>query len=300
MNKGILNGIATYVLWGLFPIYWKRLEQVPALQIIGHRISWSFILLILVILLTKQGREFRAAALTRKTIGIYSVAAVLLSINWLVYVWGVNAGFIVETSLGYFINPLFSVLLGVLFLRERLRPAQWIPVTLATAGVIYLTVTYGRPPWIALSLAFTFGLYGLVKKLAPLGSLYGLTLETGIVFPIALIYLSFTGFTGTGSFLQEGMQTDLLLVGTGIVTSVPLLLFASAARQIPLTMIGILQYIAPTMQFLIGVFLYHEPFDQTRLIGFSLVWLALIIFWLENYIASRRVPVQPIPEMGEG
>jgi chloramphenicol-sensitive protein RarD len=269
-------------------------------QIIGHRISWSFILLIVVILLTKQWREFRAAALTRKTIGIYSVAAVLLSINWLVYVWGVNAGFIVETSLGYFINPLFSVLLGVVFLRERLRPAQWIPVALATAGVIYLTVTYGRPPWIALSLAFTFGLYGLVKKLAPLGSLYGLTLETGIVFPIALIYLAFTGFTGTGSFLQEGLQTDLLLVGTGIVTSVPLLLFASAARQIPLTMIGILQYIAPTMQFLIGVFLYHEPFDQTRLIGFSLVWLALIIFWLENYIANRRVPVQPIPEMGEG
>jgi chloramphenicol-sensitive protein RarD len=300
MNKGILYGITTYVLWGLFPIYWKWLHQVPALQIIGHRISWSFILLILVILVSRQWQSFRAAALTPKTIGIYAIAAVLLSVNWLVYVWGVNAGFIVETSLGYFINPLFSVLLGVVFLRERLRLAQWIPIALATAGVIYLTVTYGRPPWIALCLAFTFGLYGLVKKLAPLGSLYGLTLETGIVFPLALIYLTFVEFTGTGSFLHDGALTNILLIGTGIITSVPLLLFASAARQIPLTMIGILQYIAPTMQFLIGVFLYHEIFDQTRMVGFGLVWLALIIFWLENYLANRRVPVQPIPEMGEG
>ena len=196
MNKGVLNGIAAYALWGLFPIYWKWLHQVSALQIIGHRISWSFILLIVVILLTRQWSEFRAAALSPKTIGIYSVAAVLLSINWLVYVWGVNAGFIVETSLGYFINPLFSVLLGVVFLHERLRPAQWIPVALAAAGVIYLTVTYGRLPWIALSLAFSFGLYGLVKKMAPLGSLYGLTLETAIVFPIALLYLAFVEFRG--------------------------------------------------------------------------------------------------------
>jgi chloramphenicol-sensitive protein RarD len=300
MNKGILNGIITYILWGFFPIYWKWLHDVPALQIIGHRISWSFILLIVLILATRQWREFRTAALTPKTIGIYSAAAILLSINWLIYVWGVNADFIVETSLGYFINPLFSVLLGVVFLRERLRVAQWIPVALAAAGVIYLTATYGRLPWIALSLAFSFGLYGLVKKMAPLGSLYGLTLETGIIFPIALLYLAFAGFKGTGSFLREGALTNVLLIGTGVVTSVPLLLFASAARQIPLTMIGILQYIAPTLQFLIGVFLYHEPFDQTRLIGFSLVWLALIIFWLENYFANRRVPVQPIPEMGEG
>jgi chloramphenicol-sensitive protein RarD len=300
MNKGILNGIGAYALWGLFPIYWKYLHQVPALQIIGHRIGWSFLLLIAVILLTRQWQSFRSAALAPKTIVIYSIAAVLLSLNWLVYVWGVNAGYIVESSLGYFINPLFSMLLGVVFLGERLRPAQWIPVALAAAGVIYLTVTYGRPPWIALSLAFTFGLYGLVKKIAPLGSLYGLTLETALVFPIALIYLAFVEFTGTGEFLHQGALTDILLIGTGIITSVPLLMFASAARQIPLTMIGVLQYIAPTLQFLIGVFLYQETFDRERFIGFSLVWLALIIFWLENYFANRRVAVQPIPELGEG
>lgn len=299
MNKGILNGLGAYALWGFFPIYWKFLQNVPALQVIGHRIGWSFLFLLLILLVTRQWNSFRASALTPKILAIYSVAAVLLSVNWLVYVWGVNAGFIVETSLGYFINPLISVLLGVIFLRERLRAVQWVPITLAAAGVIYLTVTYGRLPWIALSLAFSFGIYGLVKKLAPLGSLYGLTLETALVFPIALIYLAVVNFMGTGAFLHEGPATDLLLIGTGIVTSIPLLMFASAARQIPLTMIGILQYIAPTIQFLIGVFLYHEPFDRSRMIGFSLVWIALIIFWVENYLANR-VPVTPIPEMGEG
>jgi len=299
MNKGIMNGLGAYILWGFFPIYWKLLHDVPALQVIGHRIGWSFIFLVAVILLTRQWNDFRSAIRKPRTIGIYAIAGVLLSINWLVYVWGVNAGFIVETSLGYFINPLFSVLLGVIFLRERLRSAQWVPIAFAAAGVIYLTMTYGRLPWIALSLAISFGLYGLVKKLAPLGSLYGLTLETAIVFPAALAYLAFVGFAGTGAFLREDPLTNLLLIGTGVVTSVPLLMFASAARQISLTMVGVLQYIAPTLQFLIGVFIYHEAFDHSRLIGFSLVWLALIIFWAETYLANR-VPVRTIPEMGEG
>ena len=298
-RKGILYGIAAYALWGFFPIYWKFLHQVPALQVIGHRISWSFVLLIAVILLSGQWQAFRSAALTSKTLAIYSIAAVLLTINWLVYVWAVNAGFIVETSLGYFINPLISVLLGVIFLRERLRPAQWVPVVLAAAGVLYLTLVYGRLPWIALSLAFSFGFYGFVKKLAPLGSLYGLTLETGIAFPLALIYLAFVQFAGTGAFRHDGAWIDILLIGAGAVTTIPLLMFASAARQIPLTVVGLLQYIAPTLQFLIGVFIYKEPFDQSHLIGFGIVWVALVIFWVENYLANR-VPVQPIPEMGEG
>lgn len=299
MNKGILNGIAAYALWGFFPIYWKLLHPVPALQVIGHRIGWSFILLLAFILITRQWQQFRAAALTSKTVGIYSIAAVLLSVNWLIYVWGVNSGFIVETSLGYFINPLLSVLLGVIFLRERLRPAQWVPIAIATAGVIYLTATYGRLPWIALSLAFSFGFYGFVKKLAPLGSLYGLTLETAIVFPIALIYLLAVELNGTGFFFHESLLTNILLIGAGLVTTVPLLMFASAARQIPLSVIGLLQYIAPTIQFLIGIFVYKEPFDQAHLIGFGIVWIALVIFWVENYLA-RRMPVEPIPEMGEG
>jgi len=299
MNKGILSGIAAYVLWGFFPIYWKFLHQVPALQVIGHRIGWSFILLMVYILLTKQWKEFRSAAFTLRTVGIYSIAAILLSFNWLIYVWGVNAGFIVETSLGYFINPLLSVLLGVVFLRERLRSMQWIPVTLAAVGVIYLTFVYGRLPWIALSLAFTFGFYGFVKKLSPLGSLYGLTLETGIVFPVALIYLTFVGIKGSGAFLHDGALVDMFLIGAGLVTTIPLLLFASAAKQIPLTIVGLLQYIAPTLQFLIGVFIYKESFDIAHFIGFGIVWLALIIFAIESYLANRA-PAQPIPELGEG
>ena len=299
MNKGILYGLGAYALWGLFPIYWKFLHDVPALQVIGHRIGWSFLLLLLVILVSGQWSEFRTAALQRKVIGLYSIAAVLLTINWLVYVWGVNAGFIVETSLGYFINPLLSVLLGVIFLRERLRPAQWIPVSIAAIGVLYLTVIYGRLPWIALTLAFSFGFYGLVKKLAPLGSLHGLTLESGMVFPAALIYLWIVQVNGSGAFLHQTRLTDGLLIAAGAVTTIPLLMFATAARRIPLTVVGLLQYIAPTLQFLIGVLIYKEPFDRAHFIGFAIVWLALIIFGVENYV-SRRVPVEPIPELGEG
>ncbi len=269
MNKGIWYGIGAYALWGFFPIYWKFLHQVSALQVIGHRIGWSFILLAIYVLVTKQWQDFRSVAFKAKTIGIYSIAAVLLSFNWLIYVWGVNSGFIVETSLGYFINPLLSVLLGVVFLRERLRPRQWIPVGLATVGVIYLTFVYGRLPWIALSLAFSFGFYGFVKKLSPLGSLYGLTLETGIVFPIALIYLVIVNFNGSGAFLHTGTLADVFLIGAGLVTTIPLLMFASAAKQIPLTIVGLLQYIAPTLQFLIGVFIYKEPFDVAH---FILYW----------------------------
>jgi chloramphenicol-sensitive protein RarD len=298
MNRGILAGIGAYALWGVLPIYWKFLHEVPAPQVIGHRIVWSFILLALYVFISGQWQEFRSAAFRGRTIAIYSIAAVLLSLNWLVYVWGVNAGFIVETSLGYFINPLFSVLLGVIFLRERLRPLQWIPVALAAVGVIYLTIAYGRLPWIALSLVFTFGLYGFVKKLAPLGSLYGLTLETGVLFPLALLYLAFAGLNGTGAFWQAGTVIDILLVSTGLVTTIPLLMFASAAKQIPLTVVGLLQYIAPTIQFLIGVLIYKEPFDTSHLIGFGFVWVALILFAIENYIAHRAA-VEPLPEMGE-
>lgn len=296
MNKGILYGIGAYVIWGFFPIYWKFLHDVPALQVIGHRIAWSFVLLLAYVALSGQWKAFRASAMNWRTIGIYSISAVLLSFNWLIYVWGVNAGFIVETSLGYFINPLLSVLLGVIFLRERLRPMQWVPVGIAAIGVAYLTFVYGRLPWIALSLAFTFGFYGFVKKLSPLGSLYGLTLETGIVFPVAVIYLAVVGFNGSGAFLQNGTSIDLFLIGAGVVTTIPLLMFASATKQIPLTIVGLLQYIAPTIQFLIGVFIYKEPFDQAHFIGFAIVWLALIIFAIESYMANR-VAVKPVPQV---
>jgi chloramphenicol-sensitive protein RarD len=300
MNKGILYGIGAYALWGLFPIYWKLLQRVPAPQLLGHRIGWSFLFLIGIILGTRQGAAFRTAALTPRTLRIYFIAAILIGVNWLTYVWAVNAGYIVETSLGYFINPLLSVLMGVFFLHERLRPLQWIPILLAAAGVGYLTLVYGRLPWIALLLAFSFGIYGLVKKVAPLGSLYGLTLETGILFLPALIFLVYSETGGSGAFMHTGAGTDLLLIGAGVVTTVPLLLFASAARSIPLSMLGILQYIAPTIQFLLGVLVYKEAFNHFQLIGFGVVWLALVIFWVESYHASRLVLPAPIAELGEG
>jgi chloramphenicol-sensitive protein RarD len=297
-KRGILYGVASYALWGFFPIYWKLLHDVSALQLLGHRVGWSFLLLLCVILVRGQWDEFRSA-LNGRTMSIYLAASLLIGVNWLIYVWAVNADFIIETSLGYFINPLLSMLLGVIFLRERLRLAQWIPVAVATIGVACLTYAYGRPPWIALALALTFGFYGLVKKLAPLGSLHGLTLETGILFPPAILYLGYLQIDGSAAFLHLGTDLDLLMIGGGIVTAIPLLLFASAARLIPLTTIGILQYLAPSIQFLIGVMVYDEPFDQPRLIGFSIVWLALIIFWVENYFASRT-PLHPLPELGKG
>jgi chloramphenicol-sensitive protein RarD len=286
MNKGIWYAMGAYVLWGLFPIYWKWLHDVPALQLISHRIVWSFILLMIVIIATRQWTKLRST-LTWRVLGIYLIAGLLLSVNWLIYVWGVNTEHVVETSLGYFINPLLSVLLGMIFLKERLRPLQWLPVGLAALGVIYLTWTYGSLPWIALSLAFSFGFYGLVKKTSPLGSLFGLTLETGLVFLPALGYLVYVQIVGQGAFGHSGVVPDLLMVGTGIVTAIPLLMFASAARRIPLTMVGIMQYIAPTMQFLLGVLIYKEPFTTTRLIGFSLVWIALVVFWVEGFFARK-------------
>ena len=286
METGIWYALGAYVLWGLFPIYWKWLHHVSPLQVIGHRIGWSFILLIIVILATKQWTKFRST-LNRRVLGVYLIAGLLLSFNWLIYVWGVNTEHVVETSLGYFINPLFSVLLGMIFLKERLRPLQWLPIGLAAAGVIYLTWTYGSLPWIALGLTFTFGFYGLVKKLSPLGSLYGLTLETGLVFLPALGYLIFVEAAGDGAFGHTGVVSNVLMVGAGAVTTIPLLMFASAAKRIPLTMVGIMQYIAPTLQFLLGVLIYKEPFTTTSLIGFSLVWIALIVFWVEGALAQR-------------
>ncbi|KAF0107391.1 MAG: chloramphenicol-sensitive protein RarD [Anaerolineaceae bacterium] len=287
MKKGIWYAVGAYVFWGLFPIYWKMLAGIPALQLLGHRIVWSFLLLTGVLLLLRQGMEFRRA-LSWRTLLIFFIAAILIGVNWLTYVWAIGAGFIVETSLGYFINPLLSVLMGVIFLRERLRPLQWIPVGMAAAGVLYLTFAYGALPWIALTLAFTFGLYGLVKKTAPLGSFHGLTLETGILFLPALGFLLYSEFSGSAAFLHSAPPTDLMLFGAGAVTVIPLLLFASAARRIPLTTMGVLQYINPTMQFLLGVLVYREPFNQHRLIGFAVVWAALILYGVEGLVARRR------------
>lgn len=290
MNKGMLYAIAAYGLWGLFPLYWKMLQHVPALEILSHRMTWSLGFVLLLLLLRRRWHWLKTAVHTPRTILLFVASAMLLSVNWFVYIWGVNAGFIVETSLGYFINPLVSVLMGVMFLGERLRRWQWLAIGLAAAGVMYLTIRYGTLPWISLTLATSFALYGLIRKTAPLGSLEGLSLETALMFFPALGYLVYLEVTGTAAFGHVDGITTVLLSLAGVATAVPLLLFAAGARRIKLATIGILQYIAPTLQFLIGVLIYHEPFTMDRLVGFSLIWLALVIYSGENIWFNRRQP----------
>lgn len=298
-RNGILYAIAAYIIWGIGPIYWNQLETIPALQLIGHRIVWSFLFLLLFLAITRQLRSF-GSSLGPKTIAIYLIAAVLISANWYTYVWAVTHGFVVEASLGYFINPLLSVFLGMAIFGEKLRPLQWVCVGLALIGVLYLTLTYGSLPWIALILATSFGLYGVIKKKAPLGSLFGLTLETGLLFLFALVYLVACQVIGVGAFMHSTTLQNWLMVGAGFQTIVPLLLFGAAAPRVPLSTIGLLQYINPTLQFLLGVLAYHEPFTHDRLIGFGLVWISLVLFWIESIRVHRIAGGTPLPELGEG
>ncbi len=288
MKSGVVSAALAYILWGFFPIYFKFIHDVPAIQIVGHRIVWSFVFLSLLVLLRKEWKQLQGKIQGPRFLSIFFVSSLLLATNWLVYVYGVNAGFIIETSLGYFISPLASVLFGVVFLRERLRAFQWIPVVLAVAGVLYLTFLYGRLPWIALLLALSFSLYGLVKKTAPISSFHGLVLETGMLFIPSMIFLLIINNQGIGSFGQADLQTTVLLILTGPITAIPLLLFGSAARRIDLTLLGLLQYISPTIQFLIGVIIFKESFSTSTLIGFIFIWLALIFLWLESFIGHRK------------
>ncbi len=288
MNIGIILGIITYLLWGIFPIYWKALKHVPADQILAHRIIWSLVIMLLVTIIRKQGKIFWRKVTNLKVIGIFLLASALIATNWMIYIWAVNSGYIIESSLGYFINPLVNVLLGVFFLKETMRPWQWVPIGLAAVGVIYLTVSYGSLPWISLALAFSFGFYGLVKKTTTLLPTESLTMETGIMFIPALIWVWIANHNQTGVFLHTDLRTNLLLVGAGIATVVPLLTFAAALKHIPLSLIGILQYIAPTLQFLIGVLVYDEPFTSSQLVGFSIIWAALILFSSESWYHSRK------------
>jgi chloramphenicol-sensitive protein RarD len=288
MNKGVMSGVAAYLIWGFLPIYLKALQGVPDLQIMLHRVVWAFVFVLLLVLLRRRLSVIIESIRNPRVILTYTLTAILLSVNWLIYIYGINSGQVIETSLGYFINPLFSVALGVIFLRERLRPMQWLPVGLATLGVLYLTMQYGTLPWIALALAFSFGMYGLIKKIAPLGAMDSLFVETGIIFMPAMLLLLFSENQGAGAFGHQGWQISILLAFSGLVTALPLLLFGRAARSIPLSLLGILQYIAPTVQFLLGIFLFQEAFSATRLVGFAIIWSALIIFSLEGFFNHRK------------
>jgi chloramphenicol-sensitive protein RarD len=297
--QGVWYGIAAYSLWGLLTLYWRLFPNVPAIQVLGHRIVWSFVELAAIIAASWRGSHAVLPLVTIRVVGLYALAAVLIGVNWFLYVYSVNNGFIVESSLGYFITPLVNVMMGVIVFRERLRTMQWIAVAFAFLGVVWLTVAYGALPWIGLALAASFGSYGLVKKKAPLPSLEGLTVETAVLLLPAALYLFTLNRNGSGAFLNAGLATDLLLVAGGIVTVVPLLLFATAVRRVPLSVVGILQYIAPTIQFLLGVYAFHEPFTRTQLSGFVLVWLGLVVFTLDS-VHPRRSPSFAVVDEGAG
>ena len=262
------------------------LAHVPALQVLAHRIVWSCVILVLLV----EWRRRRGTpwpALPPRVVGAYAVAAVLIGVNWFLYVWGVSAGLVLQTSLGYFITPLVSVVFGVFVFRERLRPLQWVAVGVAALGMVYLALSVDGIPWVSLGLAGSFASYGVVKKYASLSALEGLTLETVILWVPAAVFLCLVGWRGTGVFLQDARVTDVLLVAGGLVTIVPLLLFASSLRLVPLSTVGILQYIAPSIQFLLGVLVYHEPFGRAELVGFSAVWIALVGFTIDGLLAPR-------------
>ena len=285
------------MLWGFFPIYWKFLAGISSLQLTCHRIVWSCVMLLALIGRSSDWSTLWTAIRSVRVLGIYAAAALTIAVNWLVFVWAANGGQIVQTSLAYFISPLLSVVLGVLFFRERLRPLQWVSVALAATGVLYLTISVGEPPWIALFLASTFGAYGLMKKIAPLSAVQGLALETSILFLPAAAYLIWAEAVGRGALMHSGAVRDALMVAGGPVTTLPLLLFAAGVRRIPLSLVGMLQYVSPTMQILTAVFIYREPFTRVQLAGFGLVWAALAVFAVEGYI-TRRWPQLGITDVG--
>jgi chloramphenicol-sensitive protein RarD len=297
-RPGLAFGLGAYALWGLFPLYFPLLEPAGGLEIVAHRVLWSLLFMALLLTVARGWRKVRAVVVDRRAMLILAGAALLISGNWLVFVYGVNSGQVVETSLGYFINPLVSVLLGVVVLSERLRPMQWVAVGIAAVAVTVLTVDYGRPPWIALALAATFGLYGLMKKLVRVPAAPGLFLETTMVALPAALTIAVLHGQGLGTAGNAGTGHFLLLAGSGVATAIPLLLFAAATRRIPLSTVGLLQYLTPLMQLSIGVFVYGEPMPPVRLAGFAIVWVALAVFTadsLRSAHTSRRRSEPAVP-----
>ena len=288
LRRGQLYGASAYLLWGVFPLYFPLLKPALPTEVLAHRIVWSLVVMALLVAATRRWAQVRAVVADRGRLLRLSAAAVVLGVNWGTYIYGVTSGQVVETSLGYFINPIVTVLLGVLVLGERLRPVQWAALGLAFVAVLVLSVENGRPPWIALVLAFSFGAYGLLKKTARVGAVEGLGIETLVLLVAAAAFVAFLGIGGDGTFGTEGAGHAGLLALSGLVTAIPLLLFGAAASRVPLTTLGILQYLAPTLQFVLGVTLFDEDMPPAKLLGFVLVWLALALFTSDVVRHHRR------------
>lgn len=292
-RNGVYFAASAYLLWGLFPIYFKLVRAAPPAEILAHRIVWSVLFLVGVLMALRQWAWLSKAIRQPKVLGIFAASAVLLALNWLTYIWAVNNDRVVDSSLGYFITPLVSILLGQMFLHERLRTIQWVAVALAAAGVVWLTIDARQLPWIGIVLALTFGSYGLLRKIASLGALEGLALETFILFPFALGYGTFLVQTGESAFVGGETSLQLLLLASGPITAIPLLMFAAGARRIKLATLGFLQYIAPSLQFTVGTLLYGESMSPGRLAGFAIIWIALVVYSVESLVAHR--PQSPAP-----
>jgi chloramphenicol-sensitive protein RarD len=284
---GVFYAGMAFLIWGISPVYWKAMQQVPALEIVTHRVVWSFFFLIAVTLIQKRWLQFKAALQTPRTMLVLMLTTILVSSNWLLYIWAVNAGYMLQASLGYYINPLVNVLLGMVFLKERLRRPQALAVLLACGAVVFRTVSYGEPPWIALTLGFTFGLYGLIRKVAPVGSLVGLTVETLLLTAPGMAYLLYLEWRGTGALFHGSLALDALLIGTGVFTAVPLLFFNLGARRLNLSTVGLMQYIAPSGMFLLAVLVYGEPFTAVQGWTFVLIWTALAIYSIDSVRTYR-------------
>jgi chloramphenicol-sensitive protein RarD len=288
MRVGILYASTAYLIWGLLPLYLRALQSVPAHEILLHRVVWSWVFLVGLLACKRHWRWLAGAVRQPRVLLGFTASALLLSVNWFIYIWAVNAGRVVDASLGYFINPLFSVMLGYLVLKERLRTGQWLAVGLAALGVVWLTVQAGAPPWIGLSLAATFGAYGLLRKTAALDALEGLALETALLGPFAAVALVWLAQHGEAAFVHADTHQWLLLLAAGPVTAIPLLCFAAGARRIPLSLLGLLQYIGPSLQLALGVLLWHEPFRPAKFAGYALIWSALALYTLEGVWTRRR------------
>ncbi|MFF0481314.1 EamA family transporter RarD [Streptomyces sp. NPDC004435] len=287
-RSGLLYGVAAYAIWGLVPLYWPLLKPASAGEILAHRMVWSFAFVGLALLVLRRWGWVKELAAEPRKLGLLTIAATVITVNWGLYIWSVNNGHVVEASLGYFINPLVTIALGVLVLKERLRPAQWAAVGIGFAAVLVLAIGYGHPPWVSLTLAFSFAVYGLVKKQVNLGGLESLAAETAVQFLPALGYLIFLGSQSTLAFGSEGAGHMALLASTGLVTAIPLVCFGAAAIRVPLSTLGLLQYLAPVFQFLLGVVYFHEAMPPERWAGFSLVWLALTILTWDALRTARR------------
>lgn len=295
--QGVLYGFAAYIIWGIVPIYWPLLQPAGAIEILAHRVIWSLVVLLVFLAIKKQIKKALLIFKDPKKLAILTIASVFIAVNWGIFIWASVSGRILDSSLGYYINPLFSIGLGVLLLKEKLRNLQWLAIAIATIAIIYLSVTLGAPPYVALSLAFTFSIYGYLKKRANVEAIDSLTVETLILIPFAIGYIAYLSSVGQNSFGVNGIDHAIWLASAGVITAVPLALFGAAAIRIPLSTLGFIQYVGPTLQFIIGLYLFNEPMPRDRFIGFALTWVAIAIISYDALRNRNKVSKQYVPDL---